>query len=80
MYWTSIPLINPHPHEVDRNALEEHPFVGHVDTKATLWYDNINYNVIIYFVVYSILTIISKVDCMHLMSLQYDDEPEDDAL
>ncbi|KAK7855920.1 hypothetical protein CFP56_025983 [Quercus suber] len=31
MYWTSIPLISPHPHEVDRNALEEHPLVGQHD-------------------------------------------------
>ena len=33
MYWTSIPLISPHPHEVDHNALEEHPLVGQVDAK-----------------------------------------------
>ena len=33
VYRTSIPLISPHPHEVDRNALEEHPLVGQVDTK-----------------------------------------------
>ena len=34
----------------------------------------------IYFAVDIILTITSKIDCMHLMSLQHDDEPKDDAL
>ena len=42
-------------------------------------YDYINYNVMIYFAVDIILTITSKIDCMHLMSLQHDDEHEDDA-
>ena len=53
--------------------------MGQVDTKTVLWYDNINYNVMIYFAVDIILTITSKIDCMHLMSLQHDDELEDDA-
>ena len=33
----------------------------------------------IYFAVDSILSIASKFDCMHLMSLQHDDELEDDV-
>ena len=69
MYQTSIPLINPHPYEVDRNALEEHPLVGQEDTKTTLWYDNINYNVMIYFAIHFILIFTLNIDCMHLMSL-----------
>ena len=69
MYRTSIPLINPHPYEVDRNALEEHPLVGQEDTKTTLWYDNINYNVMIYFAIHFILIFTLNIDCMHLMSL-----------
>ena len=83
MYRTSIPLISPHPHEVDRSMLEEHPLVRLVDTKwvtkAALWYDNITYNVMIYFVVHFILIIIPNIDCMHLMSLQHNDEPKDNA-
>ncbi|KAK9989070.1 hypothetical protein SO802_029309 [Lithocarpus litseifolius] len=31
MYRTSIPLLSPHPHEVDRNVLEEHPLMGQHD-------------------------------------------------
>ena len=53
--------------------------MGQVDTKVALWYDNINYNVMIYFVVHFILIIIPNIDCMHLMSLQHNDEPKDDA-
>ena len=34
----------------------------------------------IYFAIDIILTITPKIDFMHLMSLQHDDEPEDDAL
>ena len=33
----------------------------------------------IYFVVHFILIITLNIDCMHLMSLQHDDEPKDDA-
>ena len=44
--------------------------------QAALWYDNINYNVMIYFVVHFILIITPNIDSMHLMSLQ----PKDDAL
>ena len=44
--------------------------------QAALWYDNINYNVMIYFVVHFILIITPNIDCMHLMFLQ----PKDDAL
>ena len=33
----------------------------------------------IYFVVHFILIITSNIDCMHLMFLQHDDEPKDDA-
>ena len=43
--------------------------------QAALQYDNINYNVMIYFEVHFILIIIPNIDCMHLMSLQ----PRDDA-
>ena len=43
--------------------------------QAALWYDNINYNVMIYFVVHFILIITPNIDSMHLMSLQ----PKDDA-
>ena len=34
----------------------------------------------IYSVVDIIVTITPKIDCMHLMSLQHDDEAEDDSL
>ena len=44
--------------------------------QAALWYDNINYNVMIYFVVHFILIITPNIDSTHLMSLQ----PKDDAL
>ena len=71
MYQTSIPLISPHPHEIDRSTLKERPLVAQVDTKydteAALWYDNINWNVMIYFVVHFILIIIPNINCMHLM-------------
>ena len=80
MYQMSIPLISPNPHEVNHNSLEKHPLMGQVDTKTVLWYDNINYNVMIYSAIDIIVTITPKIDCMHLMSLQHDDEAEDDSL
>ena len=50
--------------------------------QTSLWYDNINYNVMIYFVVHFILIITPNIDSMHLMSLQPKDDapqPKDDA-